>query len=154
MTDEHTIDLAPEFGVNLRLALPKPLPDAVEAGVFGAAANGEHCPSDDDARSIVVEHLRELVDLTLRIEAYESAKQSGCHPDTGRGPRTEKQRDANRERAVKLWKDAALRQLGHLGVYEDAFGNDARRALQAAADAIVASLQAAAPAPIIQRELF
>lgn len=75
----------PEF---LEVPIAKPLPEAIEAGVFGATTDGPIDPDDEEIRAMTEEHGNELVAILADIQAVEDARRTGEDPRTGKPPRT------------------------------------------------------------------
>ena len=72
-----------------------PLAAAIEAGVFGNAANGENALDEEEVQAITIEHAREMTSLLAELQEVEDALRTGEDPRTGRTPKT-------RESAARL----------------------------------------------------
>lgn len=63
-----------------------PLPQAVEAGVFGMTEDGPIDPDDVEIRAMTTEHAKELAWILRDLQAIEDAARTGEDPRTGRTP--------------------------------------------------------------------
>lgn len=111
--------------------LPKPRPDAVEAGLFGYCRDGSLMPSEEEIESIVSAHAQEMIRLKrtihalrLRIEWEQTSKPT---------------RKSRAELATKELHKLHLLLLGYSGAYEDAFGAVATQRLHLYIDAALGS---------------
>jgi len=109
----------------LPLPCPKPLAEAVEAGLFGVCANGSYSPTTAEVSTLTEEHVRELL-VTLLEEKhlrwclkYSINPRNGCRLGTG----------TRRDEVVKSMLDKAAKLSEHyagcLDAYAGGFGFEA-----------------------------
>jgi hypothetical protein len=111
--------------------MPKPLPQAVEHGVFGVTTEGAIEPDEEEVRAMTEEHGRELVALLADIQAVEDARRTGEDPRTGKQPRTPEAEEKLRqflEQEEPRFKSAYA---AALDAYARGFGHEAATALDA-----------------------
>ncbi|TWT44364.1 hypothetical protein RAS1_07780 [Phycisphaerae bacterium RAS1] len=126
------------------LPIPAPLPQAVDAGVFGQTVNGPVEPDVDEVAALTEQHADEMIVLLADCNAIEDSIRDGCDPRTGRVPKTPEARtrlaeslQAEAHRLSTAYADA-------VAAYAGAFGDEAAQALdvwvrKATADACAVS---------------
>ena len=136
-----------------RFPCPEPLPEAVEAMLFGINGEGSPCPTSEQVRDITLEHAREMCVLQFEIAWLEKCVVTGHHPESGRLPRSRDRVLSNREKARLLLQKTKMDYLGGLIAYEDHFGREASLQLdRAVEEAVLRCTEHEKPS--IQRELF
>jgi hypothetical protein len=109
---------------DFRTAFPEPTEQALDAGIISDEDN-----QPDAIRSIHEEHTRELLAVLKAMEAVSEARRRGIDPITGKPPgmhgKREKLRRWFQEEPERL--ERSFTNL--IGVYEDAFGQEAAEAL-------------------------
>lgn len=107
----------------------KPLPQAVEHGVFGMTTEGPIEPDAEEVRAMTAEQARELAWMLRDFQAVEDAARTGEDPRTGRQPRTEEA--AARLREFLEGEEPRLKQAyaNALAAYANGFGDAAAQAL-------------------------
>jgi hypothetical protein len=111
------------------LPSPKPLTDAVDAGVFGFDEEGVFLPSEEGVRSLTMEHACELASTLLDLQHTERCAALGVNPTSGKEPRGGEGRQALRER---LFREASRLKAHYedlLAAYTEGFGSEAASAL-------------------------
>lgn len=157
MTDHQAADKlsgqTTEDCFTLSLPCPAPLPEAIEAGIFQDFHDASLGITSEQAQSITEEHAYELLSFLLDSHWQERCARTGQSPDSGRLPKSEDKREANRTRAEA--------KLGHLRtsydnallVYEEAFGAEAAEELHLAVTAVASDYLSSEPEPV-QKSLF
>lgn len=111
------------------LPIPKPLREAVSAGVFGLPADGPIEPDEEQVTAITEEHANELMALQGDIAIVEDSIRDSRNPRTGRVPNDQ---DAKHRLAQQLQEDERRLKTAYadaIAVYADAFGQNAATAL-------------------------
>lgn len=134
-------ELRPPLGDDLPIA--KPLPRAIEQGVFGTTIEGPMEPDDEEVRGLTEEHARELMVLLADLQAVEDALRTGEDPRTAKKPKTPEAEAKLREFLGREAPRLASAYASALTAYGDAFGSDSAAKLdlwvrKTVADCIVA----------------
>lgn len=112
----------------------QPLPEAVQAGLFGMSEDGAIWPTDEDVVVLTQEHARQMLNLLCQIAELETAEHLGVYPDSRRRPRTAEQYENLHQTIQVRLADCRDRYHGYRSAYASGFGYHA-------ADALDASLQ-------------
>ena len=110
------------------LPCPLPLPEAIDAGVFGVCSDGTLGPSPDEVAAITAEHACGMLDLLCQIKHLDKCLRHDIHPTSGKpllGPDREERRSAVMRRTRALILDYRARR----EAYAAAFGWNAATAL-------------------------
>lgn len=112
-----------------QMPVPKPLPNAVAAGVFGITEEGPIDPDEEEAHAITEEHARELATCLADLQAVEDGLRNGEDPRTRRVPKTEEARTKLAEFLAR--EEQRLKQTygDALAAYAGGFGDDATQVL-------------------------
>ncbi len=109
----------------------KPLPDAVAHGVFGWTTEGPIEPDAEDALAITTEHSHELQALLIDLGVVQDAARNGCHPRTGKPPRTPEASMQLKERCRSEEQRLKQTYADALAAYAEGFGQEATDLLDA-----------------------
>jgi hypothetical protein len=107
------------------LPCPKPLTDAVDAGVFGFDEEGAVLPSEEGVRSLTMEHACELASTLLDLRHTERCAALGVNPTSGKSPRGGEGREALRERLRREASRLKAHYEDLLAAYGEGFGSEA-----------------------------
>lgn len=136
----------------LTLPCPPPLTEAVECGLFGG--DGVEDLTPELIYALTREQFYELVALRLDIEWLVCCGRSGQDPTSGKRPRSLERQEAIRHAA----REAAVRlELGYadcLAAYEQGFGEEVARELDACVRGFVGQQTPQNPEPPQQLLLF
>jgi hypothetical protein len=120
------------------LAIPKPLSQAVAAGVFGQSTEGPIDPDDDEVAAITEEHAYEMIVLLSDTHAIADSIGTGSDPRTGKIPKTPEAEAKLAEflqnegrRLVNAYADA-------VAAFAEGFGDEAAATLDAWVSKVVA----------------
>ena len=111
------------------LLCPLPLPEAIDAGVFGVCGDGTLGPSPDEVAAVTAEHACGMLDLLCQIKHLEKCLRYDIHPTSGKplhGPDREERRGA----MVRKTRASTLDYRARHEAYAAAFGWDAATALE------------------------
>lgn len=111
------------------LPLAKPLPQAVEQGVFGTTTEGPIDPDEEEVRALTDEHGRELVAILADLQSVEDASRTGEDPRTGKPPRTPEAEAKLREFLEQEGPRLKSAYAAALDAYARGFGEAAAAAL-------------------------
>lgn len=136
-----------------KLPCPQPLPEAVEAILFGLDTDGSPCPSPDQVREVTSAHAQELCVLVYDMAWLEECVATGRHPESGRLQLSQARVAWNRQQSRTLLTDRKLRYVGGLAEYERHFGREASNQLDVAVSEIVSKCTSNEP-PKVQQDLF
>jgi len=109
--------------------IAKPLPQAVEHGVFGTTTEGPIEPDTEEVKAMTEEQGRELAWILRDLQAVEDAARTGEDPRTGRMPKTEEAAAKLREFLEAEEPRLKLAYADGLAAYANGFGDDAAKAL-------------------------
>lgn len=107
----------------------RPLPSAIDAGIFGITAAGPMEPDEHEIAALVQEHSNELAGLLIESEALADAVRTGVDPRTGRMPRTQEAVEKANARWRQELEQAKLSHANMLAAFEEGFGPKASREL-------------------------
>jgi hypothetical protein len=134
------------------LPCPQPLPEAIDAGVFGVCGDGTLGPSPDEVAAITAEHACGMLDLLCQVKHLERCLRYDIHPTSGKpmhGPDREERRSAVIRRTKALTLDYDARR----EAYAAAFGWNSATALDELLQDLVR--ESASPSvPAHQQQLF
>lgn len=120
---------APRLPTFDTVPLAKPLPSAIEQGVFGTTTDGSIVPDEEAVQAITMEQATELTALLADLQTVDDAIRTGEDPRTGRVPRTPEGQSKLREYLERESPRFKVAYAETLGAYADAFGGEAAERL-------------------------